>query len=80
MINYDQACRNIFASGTMPDGFDGQRVKVKFSLIGQKIVIVCHCGCFNAGLPDVIDKKEAYWILNNHPLADRYKNINKCDW
>ena len=74
-MNYSDALKSVIAIGNITDGYNGNREVVLFSLIGNRVVTVANCGCFNSGLPDVIDEKEALWILQNHPLAKNIKNI-----
>lgn len=76
-MNIEQAKKNIFAAGLIPDGYNGNNQKVFFSLINSKVVTIAPCGYFGSGLPDVIDNKEAYWILKNHPAAGYIKDIVK---
>ena len=70
MLNYDDAKSKVFAAGRIPNGYFGDTAAVEFALIGQRIVTVAECGCFNAGLPLVVDEDEAFWILQRHPTSN----------
>jgi len=72
-MNYETARLAIFATGTIPDGYNGKLASVGFALLEGKIVTVADCGCFGAGLPDVVDEQEARWILEKHPSARHIK-------
>ena len=67
-IKYHEA--NIFARGTVPDGYFDDRARVGFALIGQAIYAVADCGMFRTGL-SAVDTAEALWLLRNHPSAKR---------
>jgi len=71
---YGDASKNIFASGSIPDGYFGDRLAVQFSLVGGRIFTVHKWGCFNTGLPMVVDVAEALFILEKHPSSNA-KNI-----
>jgi hypothetical protein len=66
---YADAQARIFARGTVPDGYFGDRTSVGFALIGKQVFTVAECGYFRAGLPDVMDEAEALWMLKHHPSA-----------
>lgn len=70
-MNYEMVKKNIIASGVIPDGYFGGTSKVKFSLMPEtgEIITVSDSGCFKAGLPIARDRKEAIWLLENHPLS-----------
>ena len=68
-VPYDQVASQAFASGSVPNGYFGDRVRVKFSLVGDIVVVVAWCGYFRAGLPPVVDTAEALWMLEHHPAA-----------
>ena len=63
----------VFARGTVPDGYFGDRRDVEFALYGKRIVTVADCGCFDSGLPDVIDIPEAVYMIQTHPRAREYR-------
>ena len=78
-MTYEEARARIFARGTVPDGYFGDRASVGFTLIGKQVYTVADCGClrgyFRTGLPDVMDEAEALWTLRHHPSA-RHITIN----
>lgn len=69
MIAYAEAKKRVFAHGTRPDGYCGDRIRVGFALLGKQIYTIAPCGYFRAGLPDCIDEVEARWLLVHHPSA-----------
>jgi len=69
MSIYREAQRNIIARGTVANGYFGERASVAFALVRQCVLVVAECGCYRAGLPDVLGAGEAVWMLRNHPSA-----------
>jgi len=72
MLSYETAAQNIFAKGTVPDGYSDRTKAVRFALIDNKVIVVANCGCFNAGLPNAADTHEALWLLQSHPSSVAY--------
>jgi hypothetical protein len=75
-MDYNEAKKQVFASGSQPDGYFGKRTQVEFALVNNQIISVCECGCFKTGLPDVNTISEAIWLLKHHPTA-KYINITE---
>ena len=71
-MTYNEAKKAIFASGSVPDGFNGDRAEVGFTFHPEtgRTLVVAHCGWFTAPIPAAIDEAEALWLLNNHPSAN----------
>ena len=72
MISYQEAKAKVFAHGTIPCGYFGERASVGFALHKGRILAVADSGYFGYGadrLPTVIDEAEALWILQNHHSA-----------
>ena len=63
------------ATGTIPDGYFGERVKAYFVYDPETLVTfaVTHCGYFRASCPPAVDPKEALWLLHNHPACDNIR-------
>lgn len=74
-MKYEDMVKKVFARGTVPNGYFGETVKVGFALIGRRVVTVAPCGYFSTGLPDVLDEREALWIINHHPSARHIKGV-----
>jgi hypothetical protein len=68
-MTYADAQARIFARGTVPNGYFGGRASVGFALMGKTVVTVAASGWFRSGLPDVVDTREALWMLRHHPNA-----------
>ena len=66
---YEAAVNSIFARGTVPNGYFGERASVGFALVGSAIIAVTECGWFGLGLPPATDTAEATWLLAHHPTA-----------
>lgn len=69
--HYMTAAADIFAFGTVPDGYFSDRAKVGFHFDKEsgKVIVVTGNGCFNSGLPPVTSIQEALWIIAHHPTA-----------
>jgi len=67
-MKYNEMKTKVFASGTIPDGYFGDRRHVDFALHNDRIYVVADCGFFWSGLTEV-DTASAKWILENHPRA-----------
>jgi len=68
-MKYSEAKNDLFALGTVPDGYFGDRASVGFHFdkeSGHTIVMHDH-GCYTSPVPPAVDKKEALWLLQNHP-------------
>ena len=65
-MNYQTALDNIFAYGSVPDGYFGGRSNCAFSLVHEVMVAVHSFGCYRLGL-SAINDTEALWLLDNHP-------------
>jgi len=76
-MDYNEIKTKCFAVGQAHDGYNGHTARVRFALVGRKIVTVWKGGCFNAGLPDVLTKDEGIWILNHHPSARQYFAVHE---
>ncbi|MFA5352686.1 MAG: hypothetical protein WC291_00490 [Thermodesulfovibrionales bacterium] len=82
-MTFQEAVNKIFATGLVPDGYNGNRAKCGFAWDPQsKLVLhVFDFGyCASPYLPPCDSQEEAAWMLQNHPLAKEYitnyKEIN----
>ena len=73
ITDYEKAEKTAFATGIIPDGYFGDKASVKFGLIDQTVITITESGYFRTGLPSVIDKAEAYWLLEHHPSSNAKK-------
>ena len=75
IVNYEQAKGHIFAAGSVPGGYFGDRAQVDFSLEPEtgKILIIHSCGFYTAPIPPASSVSEAIWLLVNHPNARDYR-------
>jgi hypothetical protein len=78
-MTYDEVKKHVFASGLTCDGYRGSQRQVDFALVEGKILCVADCGFFDSGLPTVVDKNEALWILSRHPQATCYKVLTRFE-
>lgn len=83
-MKYEDVAKTVFAEGIVPDGYFGEELKVGFALVEDRIIEVAPCGYFPAGLPDVLDECEAFWMLTHHPSARHIKSVvevsgRECD-
>ena len=71
-MEYNEMIKKVFATGSIPDGYFGDRASVKFAFDDKsgKTIIIAGCGCFCYQTPPAIDKHEALWLLNNHPFSN----------
>jgi hypothetical protein len=76
MLSYDEMKKKVFAKGIKPEGYSGDTIAVEFALHEGRVIIVADCGYYRAGLPDVMGEKEAFWLLENHPVSN-YKKLEK---
>ena len=68
-MTYEKAKNTAFAKGLVPNGFNGHTAEVKFGLINRVVITITGTGYFKTGLPDTIDKAEAFWLLKHHPSS-----------
>ena len=69
-MTYSDVTKITFASGLVPDGYFGDKVRVRFALAPSGCILaVTDCGFFNSGLPLAQDHQEALWLLRNHPTS-----------
>ncbi len=70
-MKYNEIKNNLFAKGTVPDGYFGDRASVgfHFDVKSRNTITICAVGCYLTGIPKANDVKEALWLLNNHPSA-----------
>lgn len=69
MLVYKAMKKLVFAEGTIPDGYNGKRIKVGFAFYCKQTIAVAPFGYFTTGLPDAFDEKEAFELLKNHPRS-----------
>ena len=75
--NYEAKLRmigkHIFAKGTVPDGYFGDRASVAFSLFAGKVWLIDESGLILRCAMDkmCIDAREALWQLQHDPWASR---------
>ena len=69
-MTYEEVSKITFASGRVPDGYQGETCGARFALspCGCVLAVTDH-GYFNAGLPLAQDHGEALWLLRNHPSS-----------
>ena len=74
-MNYQDAKKAVFARGTIPDGYNGDRASVGFAFdpATGKTIVVADCGCFTHQVPQAVDIEESLWLLKNHPSANNTK-------
>lgn len=75
-MDYQEALKYVFASGDIPDGYFGDRAKVKFAFMNGVTIAIAECGCFRYQTPQAIDRDEALWLLQHHPTSNA-KNIRE---
>lgn len=77
-MTYQDAKKNVFARGSIPDGYFGERCLCEFAFDHEsgKTLTVCSCGFFTSPIPPAINKEEALWFLQHHPVASHI-NINQ---
>lgn len=70
-MKYDDIKDKCFATGSIPDGYFGDRRNVGFYFdnASGKTFCVADCGYFLSSIPQAIDDREALWLLINHPSA-----------
>jgi hypothetical protein len=68
-MNYQTASDNVFASGFIPDGFNGQKRKVHFHYneSDEFIWVVADCGCFLFDAVPAETLERAYTRLYHSP-------------
>ncbi len=73
-VTYDQAVKTIHSSGTMPDGYFGDRTSVSFGFDKKsgKTLIIHKSDFHDSGLPDAQNKTESLWLLKHHPSVSSY--------
>lgn len=59
------------ATGTQPDGYNGDRVTVEFyyDTVTHKTYCYHRSGYHTSGLPPALTPREALWLLEHHPSA-----------
>jgi len=77
-MTYQDAKKQVFARGSVPDGYLGERCLCEFAFDSEsgRTLTVCSSGFFRTPIPDAMDKAEALWLLQNHPVASHI-NINQ---
>lgn len=65
-ITYEGAIKKIFATGSIPDGYTGDRVDVGFFMLNKSIMIHCPTGYFTSHFPSCKDEKEALLIMQDY--------------
>lgn len=74
-MTYTEAKKRVFATGTVPDGYFGDRKKVGFALHPNgHIMVVADCGYYTYQTPQVTNEPEAMWTLKHHPSSNA-KNV-----
>ena len=71
MTTYQTAKDNLFATGTIENGYFGDRVSVGFYFdrASGKTLAVADCGWFTYHTPMAVDEDEAYYLLQVHPTS-----------
>ena len=61
----------VFATGTVPDGFNGHRARVSWHWDWRSGKTICsHAhGSFTYNTPRAASEAEALWLLKHHPSA-----------
>ncbi len=73
-LTFNEAASDLFAAGTCPDGYFGDRMEVywHFHERSGKTVALWYGGCFIESIPPCVDKEEAaYWLFNHPSTKDR---------
>ncbi len=70
-MKYSEAKDKVFAVGTVPDGFTGDRADVgfHFDVASGHTLVITETGCYPSPIPTAVDAKEALWLLQNHPTV-----------
>ena len=71
--DYQYVLDHVFAIGTIPDGFFGDRATVKASLIDNEIIYIARTGYIATALENVSSVREAIWLLKHHPSTYNFK-------
>lgn len=72
-ITYEGAKNKIFASGSIPDGVNGERVEVGFFILNNNIMIHSPSfGYFKSHFISVKDEKEALLIMQDYAHNNGY--------
>jgi len=69
MLKFEEMKEKVFCSGTVPDGYFGERASVGFAFHKGCTFTVTDTGYFNAGIPQALTVEEARWLLDRHPTA-----------
>ena len=57
-----------------PDGYNGGRAEIQFSIIGNDLYEVSECGYYRCpAISTVQDAKELEWLIDNHPNFREYR-------
>ena len=70
-LTYDKAASDLFATGSIPNGYFGARTNVgwHFDKASGKTMAVDASGFHTECIPPAVDFIEAVWLLKNHPSA-----------
>jgi len=79
VITYEEAKEKVFGTGSIPEGYWGDRADVGFFLLGNKIMILCQHGYFTSHFPPCMDEREAIWLIENRPPKNYVRNFKTRD-
>lgn len=74
-MDYREARRKCFATGTVPDGYFGDRKRVEFALVGNDILIIHNGGYYTGPFSPVVDVREALWQMRHGPHKGHVKSL-----
>lgn len=74
-MNYEEMKSKVFAKGSIPNGYFGDRTSVGFAFHEGLTIVVNETpgdarGCFGYQTPLAVDVDEAWWLLNHHPSSN----------
>lgn len=74
-MTYDEAKKAIFAEGTVPNGYFGDRTHAGFAFDEEsgRTLVVTDVGYYNSGLPIATNQWESLHMLKHHPSARHIK-------
>jgi len=72
MTTYEDMTEKVFATGVIPDGYNGKTADVKFALDGHTVYIVTKTGYFRSHFVGMADIPDALWTMTHHPQIRNY--------
>ncbi len=69
---FEGAKERVFATGTIPDGFNGHRDRVGFFILNNRIMILTTSGYFKSHFPECRDENEAKKMIGDDAINNGY--------